>query len=494
MATFDELQPRSVWQIFGELARVPRGSGNEKAVMAMLKTWATGRGLVWREDGVGNLLVEIPASPGLEHASPVLVQGHVDMVCEKDAATKHDFAKDPIRVQVDGDWVKADGTTLGADNGIGVSMGLALAVEAGVRHGPVEILLTVDEERGLTGAAGIEAGFFRSRRMINLDSEEDAAIFMGCAGGRDSILTLSLRAGKAPQSMVGRKLAIKGIKVGPKEIKGLRGGHSGLDINTGRGNANKLLARALDHVAGQMPLRVAQIGGGLLRNAIPREAEARVLVPAAKARVFKQLVDEFLERVKAEELQDADPDLNWQIGSSKVEKAWTESDTRRLLSLLVAIPSGVLGMSRALPDLVESSSNLGVVRTEGNEVVMVCCSRSSVMSHLDDLAGVHRALASLACAEIEQPAGYPGWQPNPASPLLHIVVDQYARLFGARPELKAVHAGLECGLLLRSYPDLDIVSFGPNIVGAHSPDERVQVSSVAKVWTLFKAVVEDLAR
>jgi len=484
MGTYDDLQPRSVWQIFSEMAKIPRGSGNEAAVMAMFKQWATARGLAWREDEVGNLLVTLPASPGRERVAPILVQGHVDMVCEKNAATRHDFAKDPIDLRVDGDWVTAEGTTLGADNGIGVAMGLALALEPGVLRGPVEVLLTVDEERGLTGAAGLAADFFASRRMINLDSEEDGAIFMGCAGGRDSVLKLSLRAGKAPKSMVGRRIA----------VKGLRGGHSGLDINTGRGNANTLLARALRDAARAMPLRVARIHGGLLRNAIPREAEARVLVPDAKAREFKQRVDDYLNRVIAEELRDADPGLAWQIGSCKLEKAWSDADSRRLLDLVAALPNGVLGMSRALPDLVETSSNVGVVRSDGNEVAITCCSRSSVMSRLDHLASVHEALARLAGAEIVQPAGYPGWQPNPASPLLQTVIGQYERLFGARPHLKAVHAGLECGLFLASYPDLDIVSFGPNIVGAHSPDEKVQISSVQKTWSLFCSVLEELAR
>ncbi len=484
MSSYDALQPRAVWQIFGEMAKIPHGSGNEAAIQAMFKQWAARRGLACKEDKVGNLLIEIPASPGLEHVAPVLVQGHVDMVCEKNAATKHDFAKDPIRLVVDGDWVKADGTTLGADNGIGVAMGLALAESSEVKHGPIEVLLTVDEERGLTGARGVPAGFFKARRMINLDSEEDTALFMGCAGGRDSALTLKLRAIKTPRGMTGRKLVIQGLK----------GGHSGLDIHTGRANANKLLARVLHEAAGVMPLRIESIGGGLLRNAIPREAEARVLVPETDARAFKKLVDAFLQRVAAEELKGVDDGLEWRLTTVKVERSWTEAESRRLLDLLVAIPHGVLGMSRALPDLVETSSNLGVVKTDGNKVRITCCSRSSVMSQLGNVAAQHAALAMLAGAELDQPAGYPAWQPNPESPLLHTVVAQYARLFGEKPELKAIHAGLECGLLLENYPGLDIVSFGPNIRGAHSPDEKVQIGSVQKIWTLFAAVIEDLAK
>ena len=349
MPSYDKLQPRAVWEIFGRMAAIPHGSGDEAAVQAMFKEWAAARGLAWKEDAVGNLLIEIPASPGHESAPPVLVQGHVDMVCEKNAATKHDFAKDPIRIKVDGDWVTADGTTLGADNGIGVAMGLALAEDTSVQHGPIEVLLTIDEERGLTGAAGVQPGWFRAKTMINLDSEEDAAIFMGCAGGRDSVFTVKLRGGKTPQGWVGRKVA----------LKGLQGGHSGLDIHLNRGNANKLLVRALHHAARKVSVRVASIDGGMLRNAIPREAEARVIVKEGEAREFKKLVDAFLKQAQAEELQAADGDFGWRVGTAKVEKAWSGPETARLLNLLVAIPHGVLGMSQAIPDLVETSSNLG---------------------------------------------------------------------------------------------------------------------------------------
>ena len=484
MSTYDKLQPRPVWQIFGAMSAIPRGSGDEAAVQAMFKRWAADRGLACKEDAVGNLLISIPATPGREKAAPVLVQGHVDMVCEKNSGTKHDFAKDPIKLKIEGDWLTAEGTTLGADNGIGVAMGLALADSPRTPHGPVEVLLTVDEERGLTGAAGVPAGWFASRRMINLDSEEDAAVFMGCAGGRDSVITLKLRGGKAPANMTGRKVVIKGLK----------GGHSGLDIHLGRGNANKLLARALRHAAAAMPVRVAAMDGGMLRNAIPREAEARVLVPADRARDFKKLVDGFLKKVAAEELVGADEGLDWRVGAAKVEKAWTAAESQRLLDLLLAIPNGVLGMSRAIADLVETSSNLGVVKTNGNRVDITCCSRSSVMGCLEDLVDRHAAIAALAGAAIDQPAGYPAWQPNPQSPLLGATVAAYKKLFKKEPELKAIHAGLECGLLLENYPGLDIVSFGPDIHGAHSPDEKVSIPSVQKIWKLFTALMDDLSK
>ena len=484
MSKYEALEPKPVWQIFGAMAAIPHGSGDEAAIQAMFKKWAADRNLECKEDKVGNLLITIPGTKGLEKKKPVLIQGHVDMVCEKNSDTKHDFEKDPIKLLVKGDWVTADGTTLGADNGIGVAMGLALADDKKAKHGPIEVLLTVDEERGLTGAANVQPGWIKSTRMINLDSEEDAAMFMGCAGGRDSVISLTLKGGKAPKDMVGRKIV----------LKGLNGGHSGLDIHTGRGNANKLLARALHYAANCMTVRVQQFDGGMLRNAIPREAEARVLVPADKARDFKKLVDGFLSQVKVEELIGADDGFEWRVGACKVEKAWSVGETHRLLCLLTAIPHGVLAMSRTIDGLVESSTNLGVVKTKGNKVAITCCSRSSAMSYLNYLAGQHKALAGMAGATINQPEGYPGWMPNPASPILKVTVAKYEKLFKVKPELKAIHAGLECGLLLENYPKMDIVSFGPNIEGAHSPDEKVQISSVQKIWKLFTAVVEELAK
>ena len=483
MPILENLQPAAVWRIFEKMSAVPRGSGNEAGVLTMLKGWADRRGLPWKQDEVGNLLVCIPASPGREGAPAVLVQGHVDMVCEKNAATAHDFARDPIRLRIDGDWVAATGTTLGADNGVGVAMGLALADDRSVPHGPIEVLLTIDEERGLTGAAGVKPGFFTARRMINLDSEEDTAIFVGCAGGRDTRFELKNRAAKAPKDAVGRKVT----------VLGLRGGHSGLNIHEHRGNAIKILSRALQAAAAELDVRLVDINGGSMRNAIPRECEARVAVPKGEARRFKQLLDAFFARVAAEELAGVDDGFAWKVATVQAPRCLTRECSATTLNLLSAIPNGVGAMSLDIPGLVETSTNLGVVRTEGQRVEIVCCSRSSVMSALAALVDQHRALGLLAGADVEQPEGYPGWKPNLASPLLAVTRQRYAEAFGAEPELLAIHAGLECGLLTEKYPDLDIVSFGPNIRGAHSPDERVQVSSVEKIWKLFTATVTQLS-
>ena len=484
MNTYESLQPRSVWSIFAELSRVPRGSGNETAVLDMLKAWADARGLKWSQDKVGNLLVRIPGTPGREKAAPVLVQGHVDMVCEKNGATKHDFARDPIKLLVQDGWVTADGTTLGADNGIGVAMGLALAEEKGLAHPPVEVLLTVDEERGLTGAAGVEPGFFSARRMINLDSEEDRSLFIGCAGGRDSVITVKNKKSALGKGLVGQKIVVSGLK----------GGHSGLDIDKNRGNAIVILARLLLAARETVPFKLVDLEGGSMRNAIPREATARVAVPEAQAGAFKKLVDRAAARLVAEELAGIDDQAAVKVAKCKVEHNLGGNCTLRVLRLLEALPNGVLAMSRAIPGLVETSSNVGVVKTKGGTVEIVCCSRSSNMSALDGLVQRHRSLVGLLDdrASIEQPEGYPGWQPNPASPLVQATARSYERIFGVVPELKAIHAGLECGLLTEKYPDLDIVSFGPDIHGAHSPDEKVSVASVAKVWQLFTGVMSEL--
>jgi len=485
MSAYDKLQPRSVWRVFAELARVPRCSGHEQAVTAMLKSWAEQRGLPVKQDKVGNLLVTIPASKGREKVAPVLLQGHVDMVCEKNAATRHDFARDPIKLKVAGKWVTADGTTLGADNGLGVAMALALADEPRVVHPTLEVLLTVDEERGLTGASNVEAGFFTARRMINLDSEEDASLFIGCAGGRDSEITVKNRKSKPAKGHVGRRIA----------VSGLQGGHSGLDIDKNRGNAIKILVRCLLAARDAIPgLKLASIDGGSMRNAIPREAQAVVSVPQARARELRKIVLAAAERIRSEELGGTDTGLAVKVSTVKLTHSLGGNCTTRTLALLDALPSGVLAMSPAVPGLVETSSNVGVVHTDGGKVGIVCCSRSSSMSALAGLVRRHRSLVELLGdrAVIDQPPGYPGWRPNPGSEMVRTTARLYKKLFRREPELKAIHAGLECGLLTERYPELDIVSFGPDIVGAHSPDEKVSVPSVQTVWKLLTAVLAEL--
>ncbi len=484
MGKLDKLQPAAVWQIFEKMCDIPHGSGNETGVQNMFKAWADERNLAWKSDKVGNLLVTIPASKGMEKASPVLVQGHVDMVCEKNSDIKHDFDNDGLKLKVNGDWVTAEGTTLGADNGIGVAMGLALADDKSISHPTVEVLLTVDEERGLTGAAGVEAGFFTAKRMINLDSEEDEAIFIGCSGGWDSVFTLKNRSTRAPKESAGRKII----------IGGLRGGHSGLDIHKNRGNAIKAMTRVLLAVSQEIDVRIVEINGGSMRNAIPRESEAKVVIPKDKGRLFKKIVDTTLQRMADEEFAGIDDGFTWKTSSVKAPRCFSLEASRNTLNLLISIPNGVIGMSQDIAGLVETSTNLGVVATAGSKVRMVCCSRSSVMSTLAGLVAQHKAIGALAGAEVEQPEGYPGWKPNMKSAILAVTRKNYKKAFGFDAELLAIHAGLECGLLTEKYPDLDIVSFGPNIRGAHSPDEKVQITSVQKIWKLFGSTMKELGK
>jgi dipeptidase D len=476
------LQPRSVWRVFGELSEVPRGSGNETAVMNMLKRWADRRSLEWKQDRVGNLLVNIPASKGMEKRAPVLIQGHVDMVCEKNRGTSHDFERDPIKLQVKGDWITADGTTLGADNGLGVAMGLALADEKSLKHPRLEVLLTVDEERGLTGAAAVEEGFFESRRMINLDSEEEGAIFIGCAGGRDTEFCIRTRNSRPAKGYVARKVT----------VRGLLGGHSGLDIIRNRGNAIKILTRCIVAAADSVPLKLVSIDGGSMRNAIPREAEARVVVPRSSAREFKKIVVDLAGRITSEELAGIDDGLKVEVTPCKVRHSWGAGCTARVLGLLDALPSGVLGMSQAIEGLVETSTSVGVVRTDGSRVTVICCSRSSSTSALGAVVRQHRTIGELAGVRVVQPEGYPGWMPRPESKMVQTTARLYKRVFKKEATLTAIHAGLECGLLTEKVPELDIVSFGPDIRGAHSPDEKASISSTQRVWKLLKTLLSEL--
>jgi dipeptidase D len=481
LGKYETLQPKSVWSIFGELSKIPRGSGNETEVMNMLKAWAKTRDLAVKQDMVGNLLISIPGSKGKEKAKPILIQGHVDMVCEKNSDTKHDFEKDPIKLIVDGDWVKADGTTLGADNGIGVAMGLAVAEEKNMKHPPLEVLVTVDEERGLTGAAGVQKGFFKSRTMINLDSEEDASLFIGCAGGRDSEFLISNRKSKLGKDLVGRKVT----------VRGLLGGHSGLDVLRNRGNAIKILTRCLLAARDEVAFKLVSIDGGSMRNAIPRESEAVVAVPEADAAKFKRLVNAHAKWIMTGELKGIDDGCVVKVGAAKITHSLGSNCTTRTLGLLMAIPNGVTAMSQTIDGLAESSTNIGVVKTDGSKVKIVCCSRSSSMAALDGLVRQHLVIGEGLGAAVNQPEGYPGWQPNPESKIVAATAKMYKKTFGRQPELKAIHAGLECGLLTEKYPDLDIVSFGPDIHGAHSPMEKVSVKSTQKIWKLFQALLAD---
>ncbi|MCB9866202.1 MAG: beta-Ala-His dipeptidase [Phycisphaerales bacterium] len=489
-AALRDLQPSSVWTIFGGMAAVPRPSKMEERIRAHLAEWLRKHELKYREDARGNMVIDVPATAGSEGATLTVLQAHVDMVCEKNSGVQHDFAHDPIRLVLDKDAqgepiIRADGTTLGADNGIGVALALAAATDPDVVHGPLEILLTTDEEAGMTGADALTPESFRSRRLLNLDSEEDDALYIGCAGGCDSNLTWEYATSAANEA--------EHVRV---SVSGLRGGHSGGDIHEGRGNANKLLVRTLRAATGH-GLRVVEIRGGSKRNAIPREAHADVCGPKGLQGVLRQAADRVVAQTRAES-GEADARIAVETTQPGAGAA-SAVDTVRLLNALAAIPSGVLGMHPKAAGLVETSNNLStidcaVAGKRGLKVTAGTLTRSSSESRLDEALQQLVAIASLSGAEIVHANRYPGWDPDPDSPLVDLCRRVYQEVFKQEPKVAAIHAGLECGIIGQRVGKMEMISFGPHITGAHSPDEQVWVNSVAKMWIYLKAVLAELAR
>ncbi len=482
-----ELEPKLLWKHFDLIRRTPRPSKHEEKVVEAILAWAKERGYEVRRDSVGNIVVAVPATPGHENAPIVVLQGHVDMVCEKNSDVEHDFMNDPIEVVVDGDWVKAKGTTLGADNGIGVAAGMAIADDPDAVHGPLELLFTIDEETGLTGAMGLDPSIVKGTIMLNLDTEEDGAVYIGCAGGADSTAKFPLERRDGSAGTVPVRLA----------VTGLRGGHSGVDIHENRANAIKLAVRALlGAIESGIGVEVVSLEGGSKHNAIPREAFAVVRIPAEARQAFDESIAAS-KKAFVEEFGSIDPGLELAVESldesESVQRPLTDAARDRLLHSLNGIPHGVLAMSRDVPGLVETSNNLAVIETGDSEAVLTTSHRSSVMPSLFAVQSQVRSICLLAGATVEVHDAYPGWKPNPDSPIVKKTVEVYERLFGTTPELKAIHAGLECGLLIEKKPEMDVVSIGPEIKNAHSPDEMVQISSVKKFYEHVKAVLADFA-
>jgi dipeptidase D len=477
---FAGLAPAPVWHHFADLCRIPRGSGNEKAAAAHVLAVAERHGLPARRDEAGNVVVSRPASPGREGAPGVVLQGHLDMVCEQNAGGTHDFLRDPIRPVRRGEWIGASGTTLGADNGIGVAMALAVLGERERPLPAIEALFTVDEETGLHGANGIAKDLVRGRILLNLDSEEEGVLTIGCAGGQNTLLTAPVRMTEVPPGRTSMKIA----------VSGLRGGHSGLEIHEGRGNAIRLLARVLFEAAERSDLRIAAFEGGSKHNAIPREASAAVSLPERSAARLARRVAEW-ESVFGAELAGVDDGVSVRaLPAVPVALALPRSASRRLLGLLLALSHGVAGMSRAVRGLVETSGNLAVVTLAGSGVRILTSQRSSVESRLDEIATQVRGLASAAGIAASHDSRYPAWTPRPDSPLLARAKAVYAaRHGGTEPGVKAVHAGLECGILGEKFTGLDMISFGPDIRGAHSPDEQVRIASVERVYDYLLALL-----
>ena len=482
MSTFNKLEPRTVWKYFEEICRVPRPSKNEEKIIAWLTAFAADQNLDSKQDQTGNLLITKPASPGYEKRKTVVLQSHVDMVGEKNSDVEHDFKTDPVVPFIDGDWIKARGTTLGADDGIGMAAQLALLASGHIGHGKIECLFTVDEETGLTGAFALKPGFFEGKILINLDSEDEGELFIGCAGGVDTIAAMEFDPEDIPSSHSGFM-----VKVG-----GLAGGHSGDDIHKGRGNSNKILNRYLWNLNNRFDMKLLRFDGGNLRNAIPREAEALFSLHRDDIPPMKEYFESFTKILSAE-FADTEPGLVFSLESADLTSPAIDEDTQLdLLYSLYACPHGVISWSPKIKDLVETSTNLASVKFEGNRIIITTSQRSSSDSAKSDIAAMVESVFRLANSNVKRTGGYPGWKPNHDSEILRISRSAYKKLFNREPVVRAIHAGLECGLFLEKYPDLDMISFGPTIKGAHSPDERLDIGSVQKFWDLLTEVLKDI--
>ncbi len=477
------LQPEKVWSYFREITLIPRPSKQEERINQYLIDFAIKHQLQHAQDEVGNVFIYKKAMPGYEHLKTTVLQSHVDMVCEKNSDKIHDFSTDPIEVRLVDGWVKANGTTLGADDGIGVAAQLAILASDDIPHGPIECLFTVDEETGLTGAFGLSNEALKGKILLNLDSEDEGELFIGCAGGKDTVIELPYSKEACPE----------GMKAFMLNISGLKGGHSGDDIHKGLGNANKLLNRILYASEKQFQIRIAHIEGGNLRNALAREASATVVVSQANAEKFEALVAELKASI-CNEFAVTEPLLA--ITLTRVANVPSEvvvfADQQKLLRSLYACPHGVIAYSQTIPGFVETSTNLASIRMEADYFLITTSQRSSLESAKEDIANMVKATFELAGAKVTQSNGYPGWAPNPESEIREITVASYLNLFNEQPQVKAIHAGLECGLIGDKYPGMDMISYGPTIKGAHSPDERIEISSVQKFWDLTLDILKNI--
>ena len=476
-----DLKPTIVWNNFYGLTQVPRPSKHEGKVQEYLLKWGKDHGVDVKRDETGNIIFTAGATPGYENRRGVILQGHMDMVPQKTADSNHDFLKDPINAYIDGEWVTADRTTLGADDGMGVALALSLLEDRSVEHGPLEVLLTYDEETGMTGAENLKAGVLKGDILINVDSEQEGELCVGCAGGLDACATFAYRS-----------VAVKGDYVAYNLIvKGLQGGHSGMDISLYRANANKAVARCLLPLLEKYGVKLSSISGGSLRNAIPFEAEALILVPSASSRKVKAVVEEEFAKIKAE-FKDSDPGALFAFEKQKALPARRISDgaALRVVKALLACPSNVIRMSRTMPGLTETSINMAVVRTNPGTVTIHCLMRSAVDSAKAALAERVRCIFELAGAKVKFSGGYNGWEPKLDTPMNKILMDCFQKVYGHPMTIMATHGGLECALLGAKYPAWEMVSIGPTIKYPHSPDEKVNIASVERTWEYLKEVLK----
>lgn len=480
-----ELEPKSVWKYFDEITKIPRPSKKEEKIIAYLMDFAQEHNLEVAEDSVGNVLIKKPATKGMEDRKSVVLQSHSDMVCEKNADVTHDFDNDPIKTKIEGDWVTAEGTTLGADDGIGIAASLALLAADDIKHGPIEVLITSDEETGMTGAFGLEPGFFDGKILLNLDSEDEGELFIGCAGGMDTAAVFEYSENKVPAKHTAQKIS----------VTGLNGGHSGDEIDNGMGNAVKILNRILWNADNKFSIKLSNFKAGNLRNAIAREGFATVLIPDKELKNFKSYIESAGKDIKAE-FSVTEKKLEIKTENTEQPQFVIDADTQtNLLNSIYACFHGVYAMSMSIEGLVETSSNLSSVKFIGDNKIKIGTSqRSSVDSAKHDIAHTVGAAFKLAGAKVEYGSGYPGWTPNMDSEIMKVTETSYKKLFDQTPDVKAIHAGLECGLFLEKYPDMDMISFGPTIKGAHSPDERIDIQTTQKFWDLLLDVLENIPK
>lgn len=476
------LEPRPVWKHFADLNAVPRPSKKEERVIQFIKDFGTRLGLETFEDDIRNVIVRKPATPGMEHLKTIVLQSHLDMVHQKNNDTVFDFDKEGIKMFIDGDWVRAMGTTLGADNGIGVATIMAILESADIPHPAIEALFTIDEETGMTGALGLKGGILKGEILLNLDTENDHEIDIGCAGGIDVTATGTYREEPVSSGATSYTLV----------VRGLNGGHSGMDIHKGLGNANKIMNRLLYGCGEKFGLRIGELNGGSLRNAIPRESVALLVVDSTKATAFEKHVQELAHLIMAE-LKTMEPGLKIGLNKSSTPDMVMEYEMQeKIIRCLYAAHNGVYRMSADIKDLVETSNNVAKVSIGKGEITIACLTRSSVESSKMDLADALRSAFELGGCSVSFSGSYPGWTPNVDSPILKVLVEIYERQHHQKPEVVACHAGLECGILGANYPGMDMISFGPTILGAHSPDERVSISSVQKYWKYVLEILKNI--
>ncbi len=476
------LKPELVWKYFAEISRIPRPSKHEEAMTKYVSETAKKFGLQVKTDKFGNVVVKKPASPGREHVRTICLQGHLDMVPEKNKDKVHDFLKDPIELVRHGNVLMANGTTLGADNGVAVATNLAIIEDKSLEHGPLEFLFTVDEETGLTGASNLAPGFLESKTLMNLDSEEEGSIYVGCSGGKDSTATWKVDFEKAPAQTVSAQL----------KVAGLKGGHSGLEIDKGRGNAVKILNRALLALE-PFGVRLSYVEGGNKHNAIPREAEAIVYLPKKKIAAAVEAIGKFNALAKAE-ISTVDPQMEITLAEMKVKKGKVikKSVQKKILQTVAALPHGVTKMSADIPGLVETSTNVAVIKTEKKSITMVTSQRSSVASEIEEIVHTVSSIFELGGANVTHGDGYPGWKPNLNSEILKVARSTYKQLYGKEAEVKAIHAGLECGIIGEKMQGMDMISFGPTLEGVHSPDEKIYIDTVEKYWNFLLGILKNV--